>query len=103
MQKTTNYGLTLYDKEDKMNITSEENSLNANMKIIDSKLKECNDKRPTKSSQLENDKKYADEDYVKNKIAEAQLSGGEIDLSGVATKEELSNKADKTVLFSSTP
>ena len=98
MKKTTNYGLTLYEKEDKMNITSEENSLNANMKIIDSELKECNDKIPTKASQLENDKKYADEDYVKNKIAEAQLEGGEVDLSGLATKEELSNKADKTEL-----
>ena len=40
MRKTSNYGLALYDKEDKMNITAEENSLNANMQIIDSKLKE---------------------------------------------------------------
>lgn len=40
MRKTTNYGLTLYDKDDKFNITGEENSLNSNMKIIDSKLKE---------------------------------------------------------------
>ena len=40
MKKTTNYGLTLYDKEDKMSITAEENSLNANMKIIDKTLKE---------------------------------------------------------------
>lgn len=39
MRKTTNYGLSLYDKEDKMNITAEENSLNANMEIIDSTLK----------------------------------------------------------------
>lgn len=40
MRKTTNYGLTLYDKDDKMAITPAENSLNANMEIIDSKLKE---------------------------------------------------------------
>ena len=40
MKKTNNYGLTLYDKEDKMSITSEENSLNANMRIIDKTLKE---------------------------------------------------------------
>ncbi len=43
MKQTDNYGLTLYDKEDKFNITAEENSLNANMKIIDSKLKEIED------------------------------------------------------------
>ncbi len=40
MKKTDNYGLTLYDPEDKMSITAEENSLNANMKIIDGALKE---------------------------------------------------------------
>lgn len=42
MRKTTNYGLSLYDKEDKMNITAEENSLNANMVIIDKTLKDNN-------------------------------------------------------------
>ena len=41
---------------------------------------------------------YATETYVQNKIAEASLSGGEIDLSGYATKDELSTKADKTEL-----
>lgn len=40
MRKTTNYGLALYDLEDKMSITAEEDSLNANMEIIDSTLKE---------------------------------------------------------------
>lgn len=40
MKKTNNYGLTLYEKDDKMLITPEENSLNANMSIIDSALKE---------------------------------------------------------------
>lgn len=40
MRKTTNYGLVLYDLEDKMSITAEENSLNANMEIIDNVLKE---------------------------------------------------------------
>lgn len=39
MKQTDNYKLTLYEKEDKMSITAEENSLNANMKIIDSALK----------------------------------------------------------------
>lgn len=69
---------------------------------------------PTKISQLENDngyltsipneyvteneleeKGYATENYVQNKIAEAQLDGGEVDLSGYATKDELNNKVDK--------
>lgn len=40
MRKTTNYGLVLYDAEDKMSITPSENSLNATMEIIDSTLKE---------------------------------------------------------------
>lgn len=44
MRKTSNYGLILYDTTDKMSITASENSLNANMEIIDSKLKEIADK-----------------------------------------------------------
>lgn len=39
---------------------------------------------------------YATETFVTNKIAEASLSGGEVDLSGLATKDELATKADKT-------
>ena len=49
MRKTTNYGLALYDKEDKMNITSEENSLNHNMELIDSALKEIDNKSNSSS------------------------------------------------------
>ena len=43
---------------------------------------------------------YATETFVTNKIAEANLGGGggEIDLSGYATKEELNTKANKTDL-----
>ena len=37
---------------------------------------------------------YATESYVQNKIAEASLSGGEIDLSDYATKADLNNKAN---------
>ena len=37
---------------------------------------------------------YATKTFVTNKIAEASLSGGEIDLSGLATKDELALKAD---------
>lgn len=77
-----------------------------------SKLVEVN--IPTKVSQLENDSKYlssipldyvtetdlsekgyATENFVTNKIAEAELSGSDVDLSGLATKDELNNKVDK--------
>nr|DAH98923.1 MAG TPA: Head fiber protein [Caudoviricetes sp.] len=37
----------------------------------------------------------ATETFVTNKIAEASLGGGEVDLSGYATKAELNNKVDK--------
>ena len=40
MRKTINYNLALYDKQDKLIITAEENSLNANMEKIDKILKE---------------------------------------------------------------
>lgn len=72
---------------------------------------------PTKTSQLTNDsnyissipkeyitenelenKNYASESFVTNKIAEAQLSGGNVsvDLSGFATKDDLNEKANKS-------
>ena len=69
---------------------------------------------PKKVSELENDskyltsipleyvtetelseKKYVTESFVTNKIAEAELSGSDVDLSGLATKDELNNKVDK--------
>ena len=42
---------------------------------------------PTNVSELTNDSHYATETFVTNKIAEASLSGGEIDLSGYVTRE----------------
>ena len=45
-----------------------------------------NKKVVTKTSQLTNDANYASESFVTNKIAEAQLGGGEVDLSGYVTK-----------------
>ena len=45
-----------------------------------------NKKVVTKTSQLTNDANYASETFVTNKIAEAQLGGGEVDLSGSGTK-----------------
>lgn len=51
---------------------------------------------PTKVSELSNDLSFATESFVQNKIAEAQLNqGGEVDLSGLATKDELNEKMDK--------
>ncbi len=43
------------------------------------------------------DPNFATEDFVRNAIAEAQLSGGDdnVDLSGFATKDELNAKVDK--------
>ena len=49
---------------------------------------------PTKTSQLANDSYFATETFVSNKIAEAELSGGDVDLSGYATKDELNKKAN---------
>lgn len=46
---------------------------------------------PTKVSELINDLSLATETFVSNKIAEAQLAQGEIDLSGFATKNDLNN------------
>lgn len=42
---------------------------------------------PGKTSDLENDSDFVNSTYVQNKIAEASLSGGEVDLSGYVTKE----------------
>ena len=43
------------------------------------------DNIPTNLSQLTNDANYATETFVTNKIAEASLSGGNVDLSGYVT------------------
>ena len=42
---------------------------------------------PTKTSELTNDSNFVNETYVQNKIAEASLSGGEVDLSGMLLKK----------------
>ena len=42
---------------------------------------------PTNISAFTNDAHYASETFVTNKIAEASLSGGDVDLSGYVTKE----------------
>lgn len=50
---------------------------------------------PAKVSQLENDAEYATKEYVQNKIAEAELGGEEVDLSGYAQKSELPTKVSQ--------
>ena len=42
---------------------------------------------PTRTSQLANDSDFVDSAFVSRKIADASLSGGEVDLSGYVTKE----------------
>ena len=42
---------------------------------------------PTRTSQLSNDSDFVDSAFVSRKIADASLSGGEVDLSGYVTKE----------------
>lgn len=42
---------------------------------------------PTRTSQLTNDSDFVDSAFVSRKIADASLSGGEVDLSGYVTKE----------------
>ena len=58
--------------------------------------KELTDGLATKAnkSEIPSLEGYATETYVQDKIAEAALSGGEVDLSGLATKDELATKAD---------
>ena len=46
---------------------------------------------PTNVSQLTNDLSLATENFVLNKIAEAELNQKEVDLSGYATKDDLTN------------
>ena len=50
---------------------------------------------PKNTSDLKNDSKFATETYVKNEIANAQMSGGEVDLSGYATKDEIPTKTSQ--------
>ena len=50
---------------------------------------------PTKTSQLTNDSSFATETYVTTKIAEASLSGGDVDLSGYAKVTDLPTKTSQ--------
>ena len=64
-------------------------TVDVNKNYVDTQLATKADK-----SEIPSLEGYATETYVTNKIAEASLSGGEIDLSGYATKDELNTKAD---------
>lgn len=49
-----------------------------------------------KADKTHSHSEYATPSYVQEKIAEASLSGGDVDLSAYATKAELNTKADKS-------
>ena len=55
---------------------------------------------PTNVSQLTNDLSLATENFVLNKIAEAELNQKEVDLSGYATKDDLTNYVTLNVMGS---
>ena len=55
---------------------------------------------PTNVSQLTNDLSLASENFVLNKIAEAELNQKEVDLSGYATKDDLTNYVTLNVMGS---
>ena len=50
---------------------------------------------PTKTSELSNDSDFVDSAFVTTKIAEASLSGGEVDLSGYAKVTDLPTKTSQ--------
>ena len=64
-------------------------TVDVNKNYVDTQLSTKADK-----SEIPSLEGYATESYVANKIAEASLSGGEVDLSGYATKDELDKKAN---------
>ena len=66
-------------------------TVDVNKSYVDTELSNKADK-----SEIPSLNGYATEAFVTNKIAEASLSGGEVDLNGLATKDELATKADKT-------
>ena len=55
---------------------------------------------PTNVSQLTNDLSLATENFVLNKIAEAELNQKEVDLSGYATKDDLTNYVTLNIMGS---
>lgn len=55
---------------------------------------------PSKVSELTNDLSLASENFVLNKIAEAELNQKEVDLSGYATKDDLLNYVTLNVMGS---
>lgn len=52
---------------------------------------------PSSVSQLTNDRNYATENYVATKISEAQLAGGNVDLSDYYTKSETNSQIDTKI------
>ena len=66
--------------------------------LIKSKINEIDKELKQLKEDIENDENevgnFATEDFVRNEIEKAQLDGGDVDLSGLATKDELNAKAD---------
>ena len=66
--------------------------------LIKSKINEIDKELKQLKEDIENDENevgnFATEDFVRNEIEKAQLDGGDVDLSGYATKDELNTKAD---------
>lgn len=80
---------------DKLYQLKNDNTLNTINKSIVPAINELFDSIPSNTSDLTNDSSFVTEEFVTNKIAEASLSGSEIDLSGYATKTDLNSKANK--------
>lgn len=87
MRKTTNYGLALYDSTDKMSITAEENSLNANMKIIDNKLKELENNSSNNGTHTHDNKDILDSITQEDINKWNNGSGGTV-ISGLSNSEK---------------
>ena len=74
--------------------TQVDNKIATEMDSIDLSSYAKKSEIPNATSDLTNDSNFATQSFVTNKIAEASLSGGNVDLSGYATKDELNTKAN---------
>ena len=74
--------------------TQVDNKIATEMDSIDLSSYAKKSEIPNATSDLTNDSNFATQSFVTNKIAEAQLDSGNVDLSGYATKDELNAKAN---------
>ncbi len=74
------------------------NNMDNQIAVNEAAINELNESKQPKGNYLTAvPSGYATEDYVKNKIAEAELGGEEVDLSGYAQKSELPTKTSDLV------